>query len=210
MNITKAVFSYIDEHPGIKECIKKNLINYSKLSRQISADLSVKKSHFDAVLIACRRYSDTMKKSPSYERDIKDILKRTKLEISTKVLVAVLDKEVHYKSLLLFQTAIKKMNETVNIIEGSSAITVITSQEFMEKLQKSFNNHILKVSTQLVAIKLKHPTEMETTPGVVAFIYSKFGEKGVNILETLSCWTDTIFVVEEKDMDKAISAINFR
>ena len=56
-NITKLTEHYISEHPSIKDALKKGLINYSKLTRQIAEDMDIElKKNFDAILIACRRY----------------------------------------------------------------------------------------------------------------------------------------------------------
>ena len=34
-------------------------------------------------------------------------------------------------------------------------------------------------------------------------------ENGVNILEFLSCWTDTLFIIDSKDVNKAITFLKF-
>ena len=60
-NITKITENYIRTHPAIKQSIKNNIINYSKLARLISKEKNIK--NFDAILIACRRYYDKIKKS---------------------------------------------------------------------------------------------------------------------------------------------------
>jgi len=52
MNIKKAVFAYIEGRPSIKDCLKKGLINYSSLTRQIIKDLGITEDDFDATLIA--------------------------------------------------------------------------------------------------------------------------------------------------------------
>ena len=61
----------------------------------------------------------------------------------------------------------------------------------------------------LTLITIKSPEDIETTPGVVSYLYSLFGEHGINIVETMSCWTDTIFVVSEDDFPKAMRVLKF-
>ena len=64
-NITKLTEGYIAEHPFVKDCLKKGLINYSSLTRQICQDLNLDpRKNFDAILIACRRFYNKVKKSP--------------------------------------------------------------------------------------------------------------------------------------------------
>ena len=40
---------------------------------------------------------------------------------------------------------------------------------------------------------------IETTPGVISHIYTLLGANGINILEEMSCWTDVMLIVSEKD-----------
>ena len=58
-------------------------------------------------------------------------------------------------------------------------------------------------------ITIKSPEELETTTGVLAYLVSLFGDNGVNIQETLSCWTDTIFLVEENDVATVMKFLRF-
>ena len=48
---------YIDMRPSIRDCISKDLINYSSLSQLVMKETGVK--HEEAVLAASRRSSET-------------------------------------------------------------------------------------------------------------------------------------------------------
>ena len=61
----------------------------------------------------------------------------------------------------------------------------------------------------LAEITIKSPKEIETTPGTYAYLCSLFGENNINIIETLSCWTDTIFLVKEEDVGKVMGLLRF-
>jgi len=70
-NITKITEKYVSEHPSIKDCLKKGLINYSSLTRQITKDLNIDlKKNFDAILIACRRYYRKVRSEETNEKKI--------------------------------------------------------------------------------------------------------------------------------------------
>ena len=56
---------------------------------------------------------------------------------------------------------------------------------------------------------MNNPKGVEETTGFVAYIYSLFGENGVNILETMSCWTDTIFITSEDDIPTVMKFLKF-
>jgi hypothetical protein len=209
-NITKLTESYISEHPFVKDCLKKNLINYSSLTRQICRDLNLDSGkNFDAVLIACRRFYNKIKKEPTVEKKILEILKGSKIEVRNKITAIVLEKNIAFSSLLEIEKDAKKLLETFHIIEGASAVTIIASDEFSSRVKKNFRNRIIKENTDLVEVILKSPKQIETTAGVISYLYSLLGENSINVYETLSCWTDTIFLVEEEDLSRVMELVRF-
>ncbi|MBW2984452.1 ACT domain-containing protein [Candidatus Woesearchaeota archaeon] len=209
-NITKLTEQYISEHPSIKDSLKKGLINYSKLTRQIADDLEIDlKKNFDAILIACRRYYRKVRKEETLEKGILEILKKSKVEVKNKIIAVVVEKIAYVEGLLEIEKEARKKGDIFHIIEGTSAITIVAAEEYSAKIKKLFKNKIIKENTKLVEITLKSPKEIETTAGVVPYLYSLFGEHGINIVETLSCWTDTIFVVEEKDIAEVMKVLRF-
>ena len=209
-NITKLTEQYIAEHPFIKDCLKRGLINYSSLTRQICLDMELDaKKNFDAVLIACRRFYRKVKSEPTTEKKILELLKNSKIEVKNKINALVLEKSIHFPSVIEMEKEAKKSNDTFHIVEGANAITIIASDDFAKKIRQAFRNRIVKENEGLVEIILKSPKEIETTAGVISYLYSLLGENKVNIYETLSCWTDTIFLVEEKDLSRVMGLLRF-
>ncbi len=209
MNITKTTEEYIRLRPSIMDCLKKDTINFSRLSREIIKEYKLKETDFDAVLIACRRLRDKLKKKQSFEKPIIEILKKTKIEVKNKVCVITLNREINFNILTDIGKEIKKNNEVFLLIEGTNVITMITSEEFIPLIKKQLNTKIIKINKDLIKIILKSSEDIENTPGVVSYLYSLFGEFGINIIETMSCWTDTIFVLEEKDLTKTMEILKF-
>ncbi|MBW2975258.1 ACT domain-containing protein [Candidatus Woesearchaeota archaeon] len=210
MNITKAAEKYINEHPCIKDCMRKKLINYSSLTRQIAGDLGLGlEENFDAILIACRRYFRKLGKEDVLEKKIIDILKRSKLEVKNKIVVVVVRKDIYFNHLIELHKEVKKKAEVFHIIEGSSTITLITALEFLEEIEKLFKHKVLRVTKNLAEINLKSSEDLEKTPGVIAYLTTLLAENGVNIIETMSTWTDTLFVISEEDIAKVMGVLRF-
>ena len=111
MSIQKSVEEYISGSNNIRDCLKKNLVNYSALTRKISKELNFKAKDFDAVLVACRRYGEKIRKKTGYERPIKKLLKNSKLEIKNKVAVAVVEKTIFFNNLADLQKEVKRMKK---------------------------------------------------------------------------------------------------
>lgn len=210
MSITKLAERYILEHPSVKDCLKNDLINFSSLSRKIADDMDLgRRKNFDAILIACRRFQGKMRKEEELEKKILRVLKKSKVEIKNKMAAVVLEKDAYSGHLDSLEREIKKKREIFRIIESVSAITIITSEDFLPLIKKYFKNKIIVENRNLVEITIKSPEEIETTPGAYAYLCSLFGENSINIVETLSCWTDTIFLVKEEDAGKVINLMKF-
>lgn len=75
--IAELTSRYISEHPSLKECLAKNVVNYSKLARRISSELKI--SSTGAVVAACQRCASSLRKT-SQDSGM-DILKKSKKRI---------------------------------------------------------------------------------------------------------------------------------
>ena len=209
-NITKLTEQYISEHPSIKDCLKKGMINYSSLTRRLCKDLNLDlKKNFDAILIACRRYHRKIGKKEVLENKIIKILKDSRLGVKNKIVVVLVEKDIYYGHIIELHKEIKKKSELFHIIEGSNTITVVTSHEFLGVVKRLFKNKIIKVTENLAEVTLKSSEDVENTPGVMAYLSTLLAENGVNIIETMSTWTDTLFVIGEKDIAKVMGLLRF-
>ena len=207
---TELTEKYLSEHPSILDCLKKGIINYSKLSRKIAKDLDIdKKTSMEAILIACRRYEIKIKDEKILEDKILKILKQSELEIKNKIIVCIIEKEGYYRKIIELEKKMRNNAETFYAIEGSKVFTIITSEKHFENLKLLFGKSIIKTSKNLVMITIKSHRDMEDTPGVIAYLSSLFARSAVNIIEQMSCWIDTIFVISEEDIPTVMKFLKF-
>lgn len=204
---TELTINYIKEHPYIKNCLKKGLINYSSLARLISKELKIqKKSSLEAILVAARRYQETLKEEIKEDNKIKSIILNSELNIKNKVSVIILKKDLQVKNLNSFQ---KNKNSVFYFLEGTSSYTIISGQENTEHILELYKDHIIKEQHELALVGLVSSKEIEKTTGVISYLTALFSENQVNIVEFLSCWKDTIFIIEKKDVSKVLQFMNF-
>lgn len=201
---------YINEHPHVKNCLKKGLINYSALARHISRELGIKKKSSEAaILIASRRRREELKREFSREREVSKLLLNSEIEIKNRMAVFILSKSVRFESLEKMQVCIKKESGLFYVLEGSDNYTIITQARFIRLIEKNAKNGVIKSSRNMVLINIKSPKEIEIIPGVLSYLTSLFAENGVNIHECLSCWTDTIFIIRSGDLNKSLKFLKF-
>ena len=207
---TELTNEYINKHPNIKDCLKHGIVNYSKLSRKIAQELNIqKKTSLEAILIACRRYEQRIINEKILEDKIIEILTNSELEIKNKIVVAIINKNNYIEKLIDIEKKIRGTTDVFYAIEGTKVFTVIISEKYLDDIQSIFNKNIIKITKELAMITIKSSKDMENTPGVVAYISSLFSEHGINIVETMSCWTDTIFVVLEEDIPTVMNFLRF-
>jgi hypothetical protein len=183
----------------VKDCISKDLINYSSLARQIMKDLGIRNE--EAVMIACRRYAVKLAKS-DHEREILRILANSRLEVKTKISIVTAknDWTVLHRLESVFQKLINE-KAIMQVIQGAQAITVIADEKLKNEVVSAVGReNVLKVRQDLVEITVKSPERIVETSGVFAFLASNLAENNVNVVETVSCYTDTIFIMNEADM----------
>lgn len=209
MNITKTVELYVQSRPSLKDILKRGLVNYSALSRTIIIDLELKKQNFDAIVTALRRLYEKFSRENKEESKIMMLLKHSKLEIHNKVVVIITSKGSYWDFIEEIQKRAKRNNDTFQVVEGVNDATIITSEDYLEELRKALRHKIKKINKDLVEVILKSPESLEEVPGVMGFIYSLFSENNINIVETMSCWTDTIFVIDQKDLPVLMKMFNF-
>lgn len=202
---------YVDKHPHIKNCLKKGLINYSALARYISEKLNIQKSSSkEAILIAARRIEEQLKKEFSQEKKLIKLLSESEIELKTKIVVFILEKNVSFSIIEDIQKKIKTEYGYSVILEGSDAYTLITQEKFSKLIEQKTKKKIIKLNKNLVSINIKSSKGIETTQGIIAYLTALFAENGVNIVEFLSCWTDTTFIINAKDFTTAMNFLNFR
>jgi len=201
---------YVSQHPGIKECLKKGIINYSALARLIAEKAEIKnKSSLAAILVAATRYGEELRKQKTYEKEVIELLRKGGIEAKNKIAVAIVEKSFFTGALVELEKEIKQKGGVFNAIEGSSTITIIMSQSFLPELKKKFGSSIVKATENLTEIIIKTSENVENIPGVVSYITSLLAENNINIVEVMSCWTDTILIIDEKDFSKSVELLKF-
>ncbi len=210
MKVSQKLEEYIENSPSVKDCLSMGLINHSALARKFCDDSGLKKnSYFDAALISSRRYQEKIKLTKTSESKILVLLKSSKLLLKTKMAAIVISNKIQFSAILSFVKELGKQDEEFHLIQGPSSMTLICSDEFMDLAKKSFGHFLISKKKKLVELSLKSGKDLEELPGVMQYLYTKFGQNGINIVETMSSWTDTLFVVDEKDSSRAMQLLSF-
>ena len=205
--VAETTRKYIDRHPSIRDCISKDLLNFSSLARLIMKETGVK--HEEAVLAASRRYAAKLSKT-DFESAIMNVFEESRLELKTRICIVVAKNEwIVLKNLEEVVKRILSEKSIMQVMQSANGITVVSEDKYLPSITKAIGqDHIISVKQNLAEITVKSPARIEDTTGAFSYITSMLSEQGINLLEAMSCYTDTIFVVTREDMMRAFDILS--
>jgi hypothetical protein len=188
MTVAQNVRNYLRKKPYLLEALEKGIVNLSELSRQIQNE--IKTDDTSAIKAALRRYSEELQKhKQKREERVLHLLKRSSIAVYDRKSVIITAKEIPIKT-----------GMEVDLI--GKFVYLLDRGELPERI-----NALVK-HDNCTMIVIHSPEELEATPGVVAFLATLLAEQNVNIIEFISCWTETIMVVEKKDSLKTYETLS--
>jgi len=202
----KSVREYISGHPSISDAIKMGIVNYSALARLICQELGIRKE--EAVLAACRRYP--VEKLKKYMEDAtRQVLEKSRIETRTRMATVTVAPGIDVLQRLgdVIEELLDE-NKVCRVIQVSRGAVVIVDDDSVTRLTRKLReDQIIGINKHLVELAVTSPENVEKTPGLLSFLSSALASRGINIVEAMSCYTDTIFVLERENMTAAIEAL---
>jgi hypothetical protein len=188
MTTAQDVRNYLRNKPYLLEALEKGIVNLSELSRQVQQDL--KASNTVAIKAALRRFSEELEKHKQRrEEKVLQILERSSITVYDKKSVIITTREMAAKKGM----KVDLLGKYVYLLDRS---------ELPERISTLIKHD------NCTMIVINSPEELEATPGFVAFLTTLLAEQNINIVEFISCWTETIIVVDKKDSLKAYEAMS--
>lgn len=204
--VARQVREYIGAHPSVSDALKMGIVNYSALARRISKELGIRR--LEAVLAACRRYP--VEKLRGYSEDaVRRMLSKSRIQTRSKVATITVVEGVDVLQRLgdVVEELLDE-NRVCRLIQVSQGTVIIVDDDSVSRVTKKLRSeHIIGVTRGLVEIDVTSPETIEKTPGLLAFLAGALASRGINIVEEMSAYTDTIFLLERKDMTRAMEVL---
>jgi hypothetical protein len=204
--VARQVREYIGSHPSVSDGLKMGIVNYSALARRISKELGIRRP--EAVLAACRRYP--VDKLRGYSEDaVRRMLSKSRIQTRSKVATITVVEGVDVLQRLgdVVEELLDE-NRVCRLIQVSQGTVIIVDDDSVSRVTKKLRaEHIIGVTRGLVEIDVTSPETIEKTPGLLAFLAGALASRGINIVEEMSAYTDTIFLLERKDMTRAMEVL---
>lgn len=184
MTIADLVRTYLKNKPYTIEAIQSGIVNASSLARHVQKELGIR--NYQAVKAAIRRYSQELEqKNNTIEIRAMPVLKGNKITLLDGVHVIISDKRLELEN-----------DAEVKI---DSYYVYLTRKDMSRDIAKRQGSHIIKINENCSAIIVYSQERIEKVSGVVAFLASVLAAEDINVVELISCYTETIFVVNKDD-----------
>ncbi len=186
---SELVWLYVKRRPFLKEAIRQRIVNFSALARQIASDALGKKDQQYAVKMALIRLASKMREGEeNLEQKIKGVLKKSSMSIRTKVAV-------------LISTRKLETLDYISCAESKGITTYILEESELNRFKRA--KTALKAETNLDLIAIHSGPDLERVPGVISHMLGALAGEGINVVEFVSCYTDTLLVVRQADTAQA-------
>lgn len=208
-SIKDALEEIIQGYPFIEEGLSRGIINYSAYAREIKPQIekrlykSVKEG---AIVMALKRISEQLSKKRSKISDVNltDLTVRSNLSEYTFLNSETLPKRTSE----LFSQISNEKDILCALSEGIRETTFIVNSGLTNDIEKIFDKETLVAKFHhLSSITIRLPKEVVYIPGVYYQVLKRLAWENINVIEVLSTYTELTIIFEEKNVDKAFSAL---
>lgn len=196
---------YIAQHPYLKECIKRGLVNYSALAREVCGTLGVPVTK--AVVVAASRYARRLSKQRSHERQLESVLRRAKLTIRGRMLVAGVRRDEDRRRITALHSAIRDAGDHLTVVEGLEMVSLATDSSHKALIRSTFRGRVHTLLDNVAQVALASSTQAMFMPGLSGYVLSRIASFGVNVIEEYTCAGEHLFIVQESDLPKVLQAL---
>lgn len=191
--LSEIAWLYVKGRPMLVEGLGYGVINHSALARMVCRELGVSRGRTNAVKAALIRIAERLrKKELAVEKGIFSVLEGSSISIQTKIAVVVSRRELGLRA--------------ISHAKSGDYITYMVERGELGKIKREKGIRLVHDDLNLITIKSRE--ELEETPGVIAFILSALAHEGINVVEFISCYTDTIIAIRESDTAKAYELLS--
>jgi sulfur transfer complex TusBCD TusB component (DsrH family) len=205
--VARQVRAYLESHPVIADALRMGIANYAAVARRLSSELGLPPS--DAVVAACRRYPRG-RELEARDAGVRRVLRKSRIETRTKVAAITVREGVDVLQRLgdVVEELLDE-DSLCRLIQVSRGTVVIVDEDSVARITKRLReDQVIRVRRNLVEVAVTGPESIEETPGLLTVLTGIISAQGINIVEALSCYTDTIFLFDRSEFNGALAALS--
>jgi len=187
-SVAQVVRETIRMRPSLLDALKMQIVNYSALARMLQTEIG--EGSLEAVKAAIIRVSEELETETGLQEEkVRSILQESVVRLQDKISVIT----------------------SPEMLDIPYIVTAYLTDRYVYVVdQTRIKNGIPDFAHEmdnLVALILISPERVETTPGFVAFITNLLASREINIVEFISCSTNTVIIFDASDALNAFSLL---
>jgi len=187
-SVAQQVRETIQMHPSLLDALKMQIVNFSALARMLQKEIG--EGSLEAVKAAIIRISEEIKDDKNLQEDkVLKIMRESVVRLQDKIATITSHTELDIPYL-------------VTAYLTDRYVYVVDQTQLKKKLPDD-----VQIVGNLVALILLSPEMVEDTPGFVAFLTSQLASREINIVEFISCSTNTVILLDQSDALSAFSLL---
>lgn len=202
-NIAEEVRKFMNRQLYLQQSFQMGIINYRALAKIIISTQKINGT-IDSVISALRRYESKENKE-LYKKAVKIFEKTITISTRSKLVRILIIKEDKIQQILpqIFSIVNYAQGDVLRITQADKSLCLIFDQKNFENILKLIPKKFIKaVDKNLAEINLYLHPDTKHTPGITAILSNDLAMNHINIIGTISCNPEWIWIVEEKDLIK--------
>ncbi|MCS4542287.1 MAG: ACT domain-containing protein [Euryarchaeota archaeon] len=215
VSLAEATRKALIKFPFIEDYLKSGAINYRGLARAIEEDvareLCTKKVNLETISTVVRRYANSFKGKETKVAPRFKVLSKSSVGLQRDIAVLTIKMSWELPKQLekLREAVSKRGGELFYTIQNPSAVTIVVNQRYLNEILKFLKKEsILQLRKNLAAILIDSPEEIAETPGVISEMAIVLARYNISVVELVSSFTHTTFIVEGKKAIEAYEVIS--
>ncbi|MEM1989905.1 MAG: hypothetical protein QW782_04655 [Candidatus Bathyarchaeia archaeon] len=206
LSLAKTVQYLIENDPPIQDAIERGYANLSAIARLLkpkAEEILGKRVTLEGMITSVKRAKVKFKPLKEQLKIIADSI------ITIRTSLAKISLEKTRRNLERARLISAEFPEAFfQVLEGATTLTLITDQRIFNSIRMRLeSSEILEEKKDLAAIIIQSPKEIVDTPGCISMFYNAISRRGINIEETISCYTETVIVVKMEDSTRVYSIL---
>ena len=207
LGISGAVRLIVEGNLPAKIALSLGYANISALARLIKPRVEAllgREAGVEAIIAALKRIRPPLE---SPREEVSSVIMGSSVTIKTGIHKLSLTRSKRSTKVIL-DVLRRRHEHLIHLTEGTSSITIAVDERAAEEILGMVSReNLLEYEEDLAALIISSPPEISAVPGCLIPIYMKLYERGINIEDTSSSYTDTVILVSSKDATEAFTAL---
>ncbi|MBU2560456.1 ACT domain-containing protein [archaeon] len=203
MNISEATRKILAKYPYLEEYMERGIVNSRALARDIKDDIKRelgREVNVQSVVSAVRRHP--LASGKRGKEKIFQILSGS--EVSLQYDVGALTISTGKTG---SKIGLHELDEGLIVIRGIDTFTIVLEEKLIDKFSEKFTGAVINSNKGLASVIVKSPKEIADTPGVIAHLANILALERLNVVEMMSSYNETWFIVSERDALKTVEVM---